>query len=51
LYGDFFFGECGGELIDSGRLVGGIDDGFEGGLAFFVGHRRSLPFVLGCGEG
>src|SRR5580765_3358316 len=43
LHGDFFFTEGGSELIDGGGLVGGVNDGFEGGFAFFVGHGSSLP--------
>jgi hypothetical protein len=36
---EFVFADGDGELVESGRLVGGVDDGFEGGFAFGVGHE------------
>jgi hypothetical protein len=41
LHDHFFFAESRGELFDGGGLVGGVDDGFEGGFAFFI-HGNSL---------
>src|SRR5260221_7638308 len=46
LYRDFFVAERGGELLDGGRFVGGVDDGFEGCFAFVVGHGRGLQFTV-----
>ena len=40
LHGEFFFAESGGQLVDRGGLVGGVDDGFECGFAFVGGHRQ-----------
>ena len=37
--GEFVFAESGGELVERGGLVGGVDDGFESGFEFEVGHR------------
>ena len=36
--------ERGGQLVDGGGFVGGVNDGFQGGFSFFVGHLvlRSL---------
>jgi len=41
---ELFFGEGGGELVESGGLVGGVDDGFESGDAVFVGHGRVISY-------
>jgi hypothetical protein len=38
LHDELFFAEGGGELVEGGGLVGGVDDGFESGFAIFVGH-------------
>jgi hypothetical protein len=40
LDGDFVFTESGGQLVDGGGLVGGVDDGFESSFAFVGGHRQ-----------
>ena len=38
LHDDFFLAQGRRELIDRGGIVRGVDDGFECGFAFFVGH-------------
>jgi len=38
LYDELFFAENGGELVEGGGLVGGVDDGFEGGFAVVSVH-------------
>jgi len=38
LYCELFVAEGGGELVDGGGLVGGVNDGFQSGFSFFVGH-------------
>jgi hypothetical protein len=41
LHDHFLFAEGRGQLFDGGGLVSGVDDGFEGGFAFFI-HGDSL---------
>src|SRR5260221_12178079 len=43
LYRDFFVAERGGELLNGGRFVGGVDDGLAGCFAFVVGHGSRRP--------
>ena len=38
LHGELFVAERGGELVDGGGLVRGVNDGFQSGFSFFVGH-------------
>src|SRR5579862_5364842 len=39
LHQHFFLAQGRGELLDGGRLIGGIDDGFQGGFAFGCSHK------------
>jgi hypothetical protein len=38
LHRQLFVAEGGGELVDGGGLVGGVNDGFQSGFSFFVGN-------------